>query len=92
MNMKARKPLPQTNTKVDLSKAETLKCESCGNFSFIQSFFIKKVSAIMSPNGQEAIVPVQVLVVAIVVKFQKYSLKELVWKRKQKKIHFLDQI
>ena len=60
MNMKARKPLPQANTQVDLSKAETVKCESCGNYSFIQSYFIKKISAIMSPNGQEAIVPVQV--------------------------------
>ena len=60
MNMKARKPIPQANTKVDLSKAETVKCESCGNYSFIQSYFIKKISAIMSPNGQEAVVPVQV--------------------------------
>ena len=60
MNMKARKPIPQANTQVDLSKAETVKCESCGNYSFIQSYFIKKISAIMSPNGQEAIVPVQV--------------------------------
>ena len=30
MNMKARKPIPQANTQVDLSKAETIKCESCG--------------------------------------------------------------
>ncbi len=43
-----------------MSNAETIKCESCGNYSFIQSYFIKRISAIMSPNGQEAVVPVQV--------------------------------
>ena len=60
MNMKRKKPLPQPKVKVDLSQADTVKCEKCGNYSFIQSYFIKKMSAIMSPNGQEAVVPVQV--------------------------------
>ena len=45
---------------VDLSQAENIVCKSCGNYSFIQSFFLKKISALMSPTGQEAIVPVQV--------------------------------
>tara|TARA_R110001592_G_scaffold23130_1_gene91159 strand:- start:7122 stop:7421 length:300 start_codon:yes stop_codon:yes gene_type:complete len=45
---------------VDLSKAETLNCDDCGNYLFITSHVIKKISAIMSPTGQEAMVPVQV--------------------------------
>ena len=45
---------------VDLSQADNIVCKSCGNYSFIQSFFLKKISALMSPTGQEAIVPVQV--------------------------------
>jgi uncharacterized Zn finger protein len=45
---------------VDLSQAENIVCKSCGNYSFIQSFFLKRISALMSPTGQEAIVPVQV--------------------------------
>ena len=48
------------NGTVDMSKADTLVCEKCDNRLFIQSFVIKKMSAIMSPSGQEAIVPIQV--------------------------------
>ena len=60
MNMKAQKPLPQAKPKVDLSTAETMKCEQCGSTLFNTSFIIKRISAIVSPNGQEAIVPIQV--------------------------------
>ena len=31
MNMKRKKPLPQPKVKVDLTQAEPLKCEKCGN-------------------------------------------------------------
>ncbi len=60
MNMKARKPIPQPKVQVDLSQAETVNCEECGNYSFIQSFFIKRLSALVSPTGQEAMIPIQV--------------------------------
>jgi|TARA_B100001094_G_scaffold325148_1_gene379010 hypothetical protein len=60
----AKRKLPpqgsQPQHQVDLSKAETLKCEACGNYLFITSNVIKRISAIMSPTGQEAMVPVQV--------------------------------
>ena len=60
----AKRKLPpqgaQQQQQVDLSKAETMKCDACGNYLFIQSNVIKRISAIMSPTGQEAIVPVQV--------------------------------
>ena len=59
MNMKAQKPL-QSQVKVDLSEQETMKCESCGNYLFIVSYVIKKISAIVSPTGQAGLVPVQV--------------------------------
>jgi len=45
---------------IDISKADTIQCEECGNASFIQSFFLKRISALMSPTGKEAIVPIQV--------------------------------
>ena len=60
MNMKAQKPIPEPKVKVDLSQAETVKCEECDNYSFIQSFFIKRLSALISPTGEEAMVPIQV--------------------------------
>ena len=51
---------PQQQVNVDLSKAETMKCEACGNYLFITAHVIKRISPIMSPTGQEAMVPVQV--------------------------------
>jgi len=60
MNMKAQKPLAQPKAQVDLSQAETVKCEECDNYSFIQSYFIKRLSPLVSPTGQEAMIPIQV--------------------------------
>ena len=63
MNMKARKPLPgppKTQVQVDLRKAETIKCKKCSNYIFLQSFILKRLSAILSPTGEEALIPVQV--------------------------------
>ena len=51
---------PKAEVQLDLGEADTIQCQECGNASFIQSFFLKKISALMSPTGQEAIVPVQV--------------------------------
>ncbi len=50
----------QANVQLDLSQAETILCEKCSNGLFIQSFFLKKLSAVVSPTGQEAVIPVQV--------------------------------
>jgi len=57
--MKKMKPKSQ-QVQVDLKQADTIKCSSCNNYLFITSFILKKLSAIVSPNGQEALVPVQV--------------------------------
>ena len=58
--MKAQKPLPKAQVNVDLSDAETMSCGKCDNKIFIQGYVIKKISAIISPTGQEVIAPVQV--------------------------------
>ena len=49
-----------TQVKVDLKDAETIRCKECNNYLWIQSFFLKKISALVSPTGQESIIPVQV--------------------------------
>jgi|TARA_Y100000296_G_C4948070_1_gene144852 hypothetical protein len=49
-----------TQTSIDLSKMETMKCEQCGSSLFSIAYIIKRISAIMSPTGEESIVPVQV--------------------------------
>ena len=53
-------PAPPKKVELDMLKADTVQCQECGNASFIQSFFLKKISALMSPTGKEAIVPIQV--------------------------------
>ena len=60
--MKAQKPLPQkqTQVQVDLNDAETMKCDDCGNSVFIPAYFIKRLSPIVSPTGQEALIPIQI--------------------------------
>ena len=60
MSMKPMKPLPKQQVKIDLSDADTMKCQKCGNSIFIQGYVIKKISAILSPTGEEVIAPVQV--------------------------------
>ena len=60
MNMKPRKPLPKAQVKVDLAQAETLKCEYCENYLFISSTIIKRLSAILSPTGEETLIPIDV--------------------------------
>ena len=42
---------------VDLSKAKPMKCEKCENPTFKQTLMLHKLSALVSPNGQETIVP-----------------------------------
>ena len=60
MSTKPMKPLPQQKVQVDLQEAETMTCLECNNKIFIQGYVVKKISAIMSPTGQEVIAPVQV--------------------------------
>lgn len=42
----------------DLSLATDIVCESCGNLTFQEVLLMKKVSALVSPNGKEGIVPI----------------------------------
>ena len=53
-------PPRQDGLQLDISKTDTIVCEECGNASFIQAFFLKKVSALVSPTGKEAVIPIQV--------------------------------
>ena len=50
----------EKKVQVDLSNAETMKCEHCSNYLFISSTIIKRLSAIVSPTGEEALIPIEV--------------------------------
>ena len=45
---------------IDISKTSAVKCEKCENQTFKQSLLLRKLSALVSPSGQETLVPVQV--------------------------------
>ena len=42
---------------LDMSKATPIKCDNCGNSTFKQTLIISKLSALLSPSGQETIIP-----------------------------------
>ena len=44
----------------DLSKATPMKCEKCEGATFKQTIMLHKMSALISPNGQETIIPAAV--------------------------------
>ena len=50
----------QPGLNVDFSQTTEEVCGECGNDTFVQVFKIRKLSALLSPAGQETIVPMQV--------------------------------
>tara|TARA_Y100000593_G_C4169242_1_gene266081 strand:- start:423 stop:683 length:261 start_codon:yes stop_codon:yes gene_type:complete len=43
---------------VDLTHATTLECEKCQCKGFKQTLMLKRLSSLLSPTGQEALIPV----------------------------------
>ena len=43
---------------IDLTHATTLECEECQCKGFKQTMMLKKLSPLVSPTGQEAMIPV----------------------------------
>ena len=50
----------QMQEQIDISKTSAVKCEKCENQTFKQTLLIRKMSALVSPNGQEQIIPIGV--------------------------------
>ena len=49
---------PQMN--VDFSQTTAEVCESCETDTFTQVYQMRKLSALLSPTGQETMIPIQV--------------------------------
>jgi DNA-directed RNA polymerase subunit RPC12/RpoP len=45
---------------IEIEKTTPIQCEKCNNSTFKQTLLLRKLSALVSPNGQETLVPVQV--------------------------------
>ena len=43
---------------IDMNQTTEIVCEKCKNTTFVQSFYLRKLSALLSPNGKESIIPV----------------------------------
>ena len=50
----------QTQQTIDMSQTTPVKCEKCENSTFKQTLLIRKLSALVAPNGQETVIPVAV--------------------------------
>ena len=50
----------QQQFNVDLSQTTEVICEECKNTTFNHVFKLRKLSALLSPSGQETMIPMQV--------------------------------
>ena len=50
----------QMQETIDFSKTTQIKCDNCEGTTFKQTLLLRKMSALVSPNGQETIIPMQV--------------------------------
>ena len=53
---------PQMN--VDFSQTTAEVCEECKNETFTQVYKIRKLSALLSPTGEQAMIPIQIFACA----------------------------
>ena len=49
----------QQQIRVNLDDAEDILCDECSNNHFEPAFQMKRVSALVSPTGEEVMLPVQ---------------------------------
>lgn len=45
---------------IDISDAQGVTCLECGSENFDMKYQIRKISALLSPTGQDVIIPIQV--------------------------------
>ena len=54
----------QPGLQVDLSQTTAEVCEKCENDTFQQVYQMRKLSALLSPTGTEAMIPIQIFACA----------------------------
>ena len=50
----------QVQQTIDMSQTTSVQCEKCENSTFKQTLLIRKMSALVSPSGQETVIPIGV--------------------------------
>ena len=56
--------LQNQQPKIDLSQSEPYVCGDCDHDKFVVKFFLRRISPLLSPTGEEMIIPVQVFACA----------------------------
>tara|TARA_R100000234_G_C4952152_1_gene157829 strand:+ start:316 stop:555 length:240 start_codon:yes stop_codon:yes gene_type:complete len=51
---------PGLNVNIDPKDLEDVVCDKCGSQCFEQTFLFKRLSAVLSPTGQETMIPLQI--------------------------------
>ena len=54
----------QPGLNIDFSQTTPEVCEECKNDTFTQVYQMRKLSALLSPSGQETMIPIQVFACA----------------------------
>ena len=52
------------NTQLDLTQTSAIQCDDCGKENFVIKFKLRRLSALVSPSGEEMIIPMQVFACA----------------------------
>jgi DNA-directed RNA polymerase subunit RPC12/RpoP len=53
------KPPNGQQIRIDASSAEDIECDNCGSYFFEPVVLMKRLSALLSPTGEEIIIPAQ---------------------------------
>ena len=56
--MEVNNPNMNSSMNIDISKTTSVSCEKCDSKIFQQAIEIRKMSALISPSGQETLIPV----------------------------------
>jgi hypothetical protein len=54
----------QQQFNIDITQTTPVVCDECGHESFIQVHLMRKLSPILSPTGQSALIPIPVFACA----------------------------
>jgi hypothetical protein len=57
--MNPNKPI-NAQAQLDLSQTLPITCDECGKENFVIKFKLRRLSALVSPSGEEMIIPMQV--------------------------------
>ena len=55
-----KRKVEEVASQVDISQTTPVTCEKCDGKTFKQTLMLRKVSSIVSPTGQEMLIPVAV--------------------------------